>query len=489
MAGQEAGDTCSPGDPSGAVDGEGDCGDPEPHRGGEHGDAPPREGHRRVAPFVRQAGEVDDEEPVGELLDETDQRERPPQLASHGDGTLVARPSRSEACGGGTFQAMSAIDELAADLRAAGVRRIHALAWRDLDDPDAGGSEVHADEVLRRWAAAGLDIVLRTSAAAGRPARSRRHGYEVIRRGSRFTVFPRTGCAEVFGRMGRSDALVEIWNGVPWFSPVWYRRPRVTIVHHVHGPMWDQMLPAPLASMGRALEARIAPYVYRRGATVTPSESTREELVELGFDAGRVAAVPNGVEERFTPGGRRSPTPLVIAVGRLAPVKRFHLALQAAAAARQNVPDLRLRLVGDGPLASELHRWVADHEATGWVEFAGYVERDRLVDEYRQAWVVLSASLAEGWGLSLTEAAACATPAVATNIRGHRCSVVDGETGLLAPPEGLGEALRTVLTDDALRWRLGSAAEARARTLTWERTATGVLAVLHAEVRRHRGGN
>ena len=50
--------------------------------------------------------------------------------------------------------------------------------------------------------------------------------------------------------MGRSDALVEIWNGMPWFAPVWYRRPRLTVVHHVHGRMWDQVMPQPLAAMG-----------------------------------------------------------------------------------------------------------------------------------------------------------------------------------------------------------------------------------------------
>jgi glycosyltransferase involved in cell wall biosynthesis len=97
---------------------------------------------------------------------------------------------------------------------------------------------------------------------------------------------------------------------------------------------------------------------------------------------------------------------------------------------------------------------------------------------------VISASLAEGWGLSLTEAAACGTPAVATDIRGHRCSVIDGKTGLLAPPDRLGEALITVLVDDSLRDTLAKAATARARTLTWERSATGVLEALHGEVMR-----
>jgi glycosyltransferase involved in cell wall biosynthesis len=383
---------------------------------------------------------------------------------------------------------VSAIDDLAADLLAAGTRSIHVLAWRDLDDADAGGSEVHADEFMTRWAAAGLDIVHRTSAAATQPAVARRHGYDVIRRGSRYSIFPRAAVAELLGSMGRSDALVEVWNGVPWFAPVWYRRPRITIVHHVHGPMWDQIMPPPLAAMGRALETRIAPPFYRGGATVTPSESTREELLELGFRPERVTAVPNGVEEYFTPGGERSNSPLVLAVGRFAPVKRVHLALEAANEARRTVPELRLRLVGDGPLAGELRSWVAANDAAEWVEFAGYVDRHALPDEYRRAWAVLSASLAEGWGLSLTEAAACGTPAVATDISGHRSSVIDGTTGLLAPPARLGEALSMLLVDHDLRERLGTAAEEWARTLTWERSATGVLEVLHGEVVGRRGG-
>ncbi|WP_241432169.1 glycosyltransferase family 4 protein [Ilumatobacter nonamiensis] len=366
----------------------------------------------------------------------------------------------------------------AQELIGRGIRRVHVFAWRDLDDPDAGGSEVHADECERRWAEAGLEVVHRTSTAVGRPEVAERHGYRVVRRGSRYTIFPRAIVSELTGRMGRSDALVEVMNGVPFFSPLWYRRPRILFLHHVHGPMWDQILPGPLASFGRTLEARIAPPIYRRGLTATPSEATREELLELGFHPDRVTAIPNGTDPVFSPGGEKTVHPSVVAVARLAPVKRFGLLIDAVATARSRVPGATLTIVGDGPERPELEAQVARLGAGEWVTFVGRVEHHELVDIYRRSWIVASASLAEGWGLSLTEAAGCGTPAVATDIRGHRSSVVDGETGLLAPPDGLGAAIARVLDDADLRQRLGAAAERRVRSMTWDATAAGVLAVL-----------
>lgn len=374
---------------------------------------------------------------------------------------------------------LAEIQRLADELVAGGVRRVHTLAWRDLDDPDAGGSEVHADEFMRRWADAGLDVLHRTSVAVGQPAESERNGYRVIRRGSRHTVFPRTIVSEVTRRMGPYDALVEIWNGVPWMSPVWCRKPRITFLHHVHGPMWDQILPGPLAWFGRALETKLAPPFYKRGLMVTPSDATRDELIEIGFGPDRVVAVPNGTDPRFSPGGTKTPHPSIIAVARLAPVKRFELLLDSTAEARRSVPELTLTIVGDGPSAEVLRTKVADMDAGGWVTFTGRVDHNDLIDRYRASWIVASASLAEGWGLSLTEAAGCGTPAVATDIRGHRSSVVDGVTGLLASPNDLGAAFVRALTDHDLRSTLARSAQQRVAQMTWDATAAGILNQLH----------
>src|SRR5271167_4094705 len=161
----------------------------------------------------------------------------------------------------------------------AGLRRVHFVAWRDLDDPEAGGSELHAHRIATEWAAAGIDVSFRTSAVAGRPEYHERDGYSVVRRSGRYKVF---GSAALEGRRGGrrpGEGLVEIWNGMPFFSPLWYRGPRIVFLHHVHAEMWRMVLPVWLARLGVTLERRGAPPLYRRSRIVTLSASSKEEIV------------------------------------------------------------------------------------------------------------------------------------------------------------------------------------------------------------------
>jgi glycosyltransferase involved in cell wall biosynthesis len=90
--------------------------------------------------------------------------------------------------------------------------------------------------------------------------------------------------------------------------------------------------------------------------------------------------------------------------------------------------------------------------------------------------------------MSLTEAAACATPAVATRIPGHVDAVLDEVTGVLADgtPEALGAAMARVATDDALRARLAEAAVTHAAGFSRESTATGIMRALSTEAERRR---
>lgn len=382
----------------------------------------------------------------------------------------------------------SAASELSDLVAESGLRRVHLLAWRDLDDVEAGGSERHAAEVARRWAAAGVDVTVRTSHAFGHPTQVERDGYHVIRRAGRYTVFPRAVASEIIGRHGPRDGLVEIWNGVPWFGPVWARGPRIVFLHHLHHKMWEMVLPENqrLAAGGQLLESTIAPPFYRNSRIVTLSESSKNELVErLRFDPANVDVVPPGIDTQFTPGGEKSPTPLVVSVSRLMAPKRFDRVIRAAAKARHAVPDLELVIVGKGEEHERLSELIADLDAGSWVTLAGHVEFAELIDLYRRAWVLTSASVAEGWGMTITEAAACGTPAVVSDIAGHRDALIHDRSGLLcADDEQLTENLSAVLRNDALRERLTTGALARARELTWDATALATYQALADDARR-----
>ncbi len=362
----------------------------------------------------------------------------------------------------------------------AGIRRIHLVAWRDLDDPEAGGSELHAHHIAALWAAAGLDVTFRTSAVPGGPEALSRDGYRVLRRSGRYAVFP--GAAWEGLRMGHrpGDALVEIWNGMPFFSPLWYRGPRIVFLHHVHAEMWGMVLPPTLARLGDTVERRIAPRFYRSSRIVTLSESSRSEIVEmLRLPPAHVTVAPPGVDPRFTPGEHRSPTPLVVAVGRLVPVKRFDALMRALAKVKKDQPDLHAVIIGEGYERPALEALRAELGATEWVSLPGHAEDDELVSWYRRAWVVASSSQREGWGMTLTEAGACGTPAVASAIAGHTDAVLDGESGLLVDDVGdLWSALERVLGDEVLRSRLAKGALARARWFSWDATARRTLEAL-----------
>ena len=159
---------------------------------------------------------------------------------------------------------------------------------------------------------------------AGRAVLVERGGYRVVRRSGRYAVFVKGPMDLARGHLGPVDALVEIWNGMPWLSPLWSRLPRVVFLHHVHGEMWPMVLPSPLAEAGNLLESRLAPPFYRRSRIVTLSESSRRQIVALpGVRAHDVSVVPPGISPCYLPGGQRSDRPLVVAVGRLVPVKNF----------------------------------------------------------------------------------------------------------------------------------------------------------------------
>ncbi|MET0896163.1 MAG: glycosyltransferase family 4 protein [Acidimicrobiia bacterium] len=371
----------------------------------------------------------------------------------------------------------------------AGLERVSILAWRDLDDPEAGGSELHAANIAALWAEAGIEVTMRTSYAANHPTVSRRDGYRVVRKGGRYLVFPRAAFSEVMGWHGDCDGLVEIWNGMPFFSPLWSTKPHVVWLHHVHAEMWKMTLPPRLAAFGNFVESRFAPPLYRGTPIVTLSESSRQELVhDLKFHDQLISVVPPGIDPEYTPGGEKSPTPLVVAVGRLVPVKRFDLLIEALVAVKPQHPELQAVIAGEGYCREALQAQIRALDAGDWISLPGRITEQEKVDLYRRAWVHAMTSSREGWGMTVTEAAACGTPSVVTRVPGFVDAVVEGETGLLGTGrDEIAAALDVMLRDPNERARMSVRALAHAQTLTWEATARGTLEVLAREALHQRG--
>ena len=190
----------------------------------------------------------------------------------------------------------------------------------------------------------------------------------------------------------------------------------------------------------------------------------------------------------FTPGGEKSPTPLVVGVGRLVPVKRYDYLIDVLVEVKRRRPQLEAVIVGEGYEREDLEAQRHEAGAEDWIHLPGRITDEELVDLYRRAWAVAGASIREGWGMWLTEAGACGTTGVATDIAGHRDAVVSDRTGVLVERrDEFVAALDAVLGDDALRARLSAGALEHATRFTWEATALGTLEVLAADAMRRHG--
>ena len=364
-------------------------------------------------------------------------------------------------------------------------RDVLVLNWRDLTHPEGGGSELYVESVAKRLVAQGDRVTMFCAAHPGAPREEVRDGIAIVRRGGRKTVYLWAAFLMVLGRFGRRGLVVEVHNGVPFLSRLFTRRRVVVLVHHVHREQWPVLFGPRQARIGWWLESWVAPRVNRGCDYVAVSDVTRDELVELGIARDRIRVVHNGTSPALPTTASRASVPTIAILGRVVPHKRIELVLDAAAALRKDLPDLRVEVAGDGYWMP----WVKEHvQALGiedMVVLHGRVSEQDKADLLARAWVHAVPSIKEGWGLSVVEAGTHSTPSVAFRHAGGLAeSILDGQTGLLVDDvDGLAPALKVLLTDQAWRGLLGEAARRHAQKFTWERTASDFSAVLQARTR------
>jgi len=200
----------------------------------------------------------------------------------------------------------------------------------------------------------------------------------------------------------------------------------------------------------------------------TSTHSARCIVEDYGIPAERIRIVPEPIDLARWAALLGAPTPdsgkdSILCVAHLYPRKNVATLLEAFA---RTETDAVLRIVGTGPEEGALRRRVSVGDLGGRVELLGHVPLESLAAEYRRARIFCLPSRQEGFGIVFLEAMAAGLPIVAARAAAVPEVVLDGECGMLVPPEdvsALSDALRTLLSDAALRRRLGEGGLRRVR--------------------------
>jgi len=369
--------------------------------------------------------------------------------------------------------------------------RILVVNWNDRENPQAGGAEIHLHELFGRIANWGHEVRLIASGWPGCTLAAVVDGIQVTRVGGRhsFALHAR-GAVRRALRQTPFDVVVEDINKIPLFLPTLTRLPFVAIVPHLFGSTAFAEASVPMAMVVWAAERPI-PWVYRNAAFHAISESTRDDLVRRGVPAERVVVIHPGVNTqayRPDPATPRTTRPTFLYLGRLKRYKGVEFAIRAVAAARTTRPDITLDICGQGDDRPRLERVAVEHRVSDAVRFLGYVSEDEKRRLLHRAWAVVFPSPKEGWGITNVEAAACGTPALASDSPGLRESVQNRVTGYLVPHgdvPALADRMLALAADPSMVERLGQAARRFAEGLSWDSAARATLAHIETTVAAH----
>lgn len=342
--------------------------------------------------------------------------------------------------------------------------RLVAVSWRELANPSAGGAEVLLDQLLRGLAERGHQVAL----VCGGPAEQR--SYKVIDAGGTYAHYLWAPLICMI-RYRRADLIIDVENGMPYFSPLWRRRPSICLVHHVHSDQWRTRFPGLVATVLRIIESRVMPVAYRNRTFVAISISTAQALQRIGVDPANIRIIEPGVDAAPQMDWAKSEEPLFLSLCRVVPHKRVDLLLEAWRSAGREIPG-RLVIAGDGSELENIRRKASDIPRVDILGRVTDAEKWRLL---KQSWAHVSATHHEGWGLTTFEAAVVGTPTLAFDAPGVRDSVVDGVTGVLVEPDGadapsaFARAWVDLAQNTEKRERLGGAAQERSVEFGWDR--------------------
>lgn len=342
--------------------------------------------------------------------------------------------------------------------------KILALSWRDIKSPCAGGAEVHTHKMLSGLDCKKYEIIHFSPKFKNCKARETIDGITYLRKGSIFSVIWH-GFRYYKKHKKEFDFVIDQCNTHRFFTWLYVpRRKRIFYIHQTTQEIWQYSLKWPWYKLAQIAEIWMLKR-NRKDRVITVSESTKNELIRLGYIPHNVCVVYNGISFEPWPQEKMMPkdsAPTFIYAGRYAPYKGIDVAIEAFVALKQQYPNAKLWMIGKRneeyirkkllPICESNNIiWSDKEDNLGDIISWGYVSENRKLELFSRAKALLFPSIREGWGIPITEAGAVGTPSIVFDSPGIRDAVKEGEAGYLCRENtsmGLLEQMEKVLSDE-----------------------------------------
>lgn len=358
--------------------------------------------------------------------------------------------------------------------------RILILNWKDIKNPDVGGAEILLYEIAKRFVKKGDAVSWFCRKFAHCRQRERLEGIEIIRKGNKLTVYLEAW--KYYKQMHpKPDKVIESINTICWQTPLYVpKEKRVALVNQLAKEVLFYELPFGISHAAFLLEG-LEYQTYKDTKILCYSKSVKQDIAKFNIPGENIFIFSLGINhDRYNP-GKKSEKPLFVFVARLAKMKRANLCVLAMVNVVKKYPEAQLAIVGYGPEEENLKTMINRYNLSKNVYivnkdnlFFEKHERDAKVKLMQSAWALILPSVKEGWGMVVTEAAACGTPSIVTDVTGLKDSVIDGKTGFIVSenprPTELSDAMLKIITDDKLRKKLSNNALSWAANFSWEKS-------------------
>lgn len=338
-----------------------------------------------------------------------------------------------------------------------------------------GGAEIHLHEIFKRVAAKGHKVTLVAHHFGKAPNKEIIDNIEIIRIGNKF-LFNRQFKDFYLRKLQHQkfDLIVDDISKIPLNTPQYIKKPIVGILHHIHGDSLYKEIPFPLAYYIIKSE-RAIPKHYSKTPIFTVSQSTKDELINLGQPKEKIGILHNAIDhELFNKVTiQKSISPLLVYVGRIKNYKNIDKIIFAVKDLIKDFPKIKLVIGGKGDYKEELIKLTSKLNLQNNIEFLGFLSEEKKAKLLAEAWIFITMAEKEGWGITVIEANAVKTPVIGSNVAGLKDSIRDNETGYLVPlneQAGLVNKIRHLLNNKDELQRLSTNALKWSKEFTWEKS-------------------